>query len=243
MKPNKSTANRPGNVRSQSEGKTLDRSGFWWVNSRAILDRGGNQTRLDTSTNQTEGTIKNLVGTLLFTLLMQMPSAGTILMGPVVNPANNHVYYLLAPTTWTASQAQALTLGGHLVTINDAAENAWVYATFGGLDRPLWLGLTDHVVEGTFAWISGEPVTFTNWSPGEPNNGSIFVPDEDYVYMVEANPAWPLNPGQWNDVPVDGEGVLKPVYGVVEVVPEPSVLVMGLLGLMACGFKRKSLCN
>jgi hypothetical protein len=187
--------------------------------------------------------MKNLVVTLLFTVLVQTATGANILLGPVVNPANNHLYYLLAPDTWTASQAQALTLGGNLVTINDAAENAWVYATFGGVDRPLWLGLTDQAVEGTFTWISGAPVTYVNWSPGEPNNGSIFVPEEDYVYMVEANPAWPLNPGQWNDAPDDGEGVLKPVYGVVEVVPEPSVLVMGLLGLAAFGCKRKAQSN
>jgi hypothetical protein len=165
----------------------------------------------------------------------------TLLTGPVVNPANNHLYYLLAPASWTDSQAQAVALGGNLVTINDAAENAWVYSTFGGMNRPLWLGLTDQAVEGAFGWISGESASFTNWNPGEPNNGGGFVPNEDYVYMIEANPAWPsLNPGKWNDVPVDGEGIHKPVYGVVELVPEPSILAFGIMGLAALSWARRN---
>ena len=32
------------------------------------------------------------------------------------------------------------------------------------------IGFTDQEVEGQWEWISGEPVTYTNWQPGEPNN-------------------------------------------------------------------------
>jgi hypothetical protein len=161
----------------------------------------------------------------------------TVLGSPIVNPVNNHSYYLLAPADWLTSQSQAVALGGNLVTINDAAEDAWIYSTFGGEDRPLWLGLTDQASEGSFNWISGESFSYVNWSWGEPNNGAGTVPNENYVYMIEANPAWPdLNPGRWNDVPVDGEGIFKPVFGVVEVVPEPSIITLGLVGLSALWF-------
>lgn len=164
----------------------------------------------------------------------------SVLGGAVLNPANGHYYYLLSPTTWSVSQAEALTLGGNLVTINDAAENQWVYSTFGGQGKAIWIGLTDQSSEGTFGWISGEAFSFNNWSPGEPNSGGGFVPDEDYAYMVEANPGWPLTPGAWNDVPNNGEGILNPVYGVVEVVPEPSVFALGVVGLSALlGFKAR----
>lgn len=169
----------------------------------------------------------------LFSILLSSSLAlhATVVGSPVLNPANGHYYYLLSPTTWTASQAEALTLGGNLVTINDAAENQWVYTTFGGLNKALWIGLTDQSSEGAFSWISGQSFSFSNWSPGEPNSGGGFVPDEDYVYMVEANPGWPLTPGAWNDVPNNGEGILNPVYGVVEVVPEPSAVALGIVGL------------
>jgi len=146
----------------------------------------------------------------------------------VLNPANNHLYYLLAPGTWTSSQAQAVALGGNLVTINDAAENNWVYATFGGMNKPLWIGLTDQASEGNFSWISGEPVTYTNWSPGEPNDNQ----GEDYAYIVEANPVLNLIPGKWNDYPDAGDVYsLRSVYGVAEVVPEPSTLLLAGLGM------------
>ena len=32
--------------------------------------------------------------------------------------------------------------------------------------------MSDVDVEGDFVWVSGEPLTYTNWSPGEPDNNS-----------------------------------------------------------------------
>ena len=66
-----------------------------------------------------------------------------------VNPANGHTYHLLAESNWTDAEAEAQNLGGHLVTINDAAENDWVFQTFGnalGQPRDLWIGLNDIAV-------------------------------------------------------------------------------------------------
>jgi GH24 family phage-related lysozyme (muramidase) len=65
--------------------------------------------------------------------------------------------------TWTQAQAQAVSFGGNLVTVNDAAENQFLVNTFGNLNR--WIGLTDEVVEGQFKWVNGEAVTYTNWIP------------------------------------------------------------------------------
>ena len=164
----------------------------------------------------------------LSAILCLASSAQLTAYSQILNPANNHYYYLLGRGSWTACQAQAVTLGGNLVTINDAAENAWVYETFGGVDKPLWIGLTDQATEGTFAWISGEPLTYSNWSAGEPNNNQ----DEDYAYIVQANPDLPLTPGKWNDFPNDYYGGL---YGVVEVtvVPEPAGLALIAFGSLA----------
>ena len=50
---------------------------------------------------------------------------------------------------------------GNLVTINNAAEYAWLQETFG-TNRSLWIGLNDVQKEGEFAWASGEAVTYTN---------------------------------------------------------------------------------
>ena len=137
-------------------------------------------------------------------LAASLTSASPVL-GPITNPANGHDYYLLEASTWIAAEAEAIGLGGHLVTINDAAEHDWVYSTeLGSAHR--WIGLTDSAHEGTWEWISGEPVTYTRWLSGEPNNvGGV----EDYAESDRNG---------WNDVPNDGWGVLH--QGIVEVVPD-----------------------
>ena len=59
------------------------------------------------------------------------------------------------------------------MTINDAAEQAWVFSTFstaGPNPRAIWIGLNDLGHEGNFTWISGEASSYVNWAPGEPNN-------------------------------------------------------------------------
>jgi Ca2+-binding RTX toxin-like protein len=102
---------------------------------------------------------------------------------------NGSTYLLTSYGTWQEAQAQAQSLGGNLVTINSQAEQDWLVSTFG-VNQTLWIGLTDEVTEGTFKWVSGEISTYTNWLPGEPNNG---WDGEDYVEMNFGSP------GKWND--------------------------------------------
>src|SRR5687768_11887231 len=81
-----------------------------------------------------------------------------VLAGPIFNPATGHSYYLLQPSSWTDAEAKAQSLGGHLVTINDAPENDFVwgqFSQFGGVQRSLWIGLNDQASEGTFVWADG----------------------------------------------------------------------------------------
>src|SRR6478672_1362124 len=53
-----------------------------------------------------------------------------VLAGPITNAANGHFYYLLQPSCWTDAEATAVSMGGHLVTENDAAEDTWIENTF-----------------------------------------------------------------------------------------------------------------
>lgn len=147
---------------------------------------------------------------------------------PIVNPDNGYTYYLLSPGSWSDSEAYAQTLGGNLVTISDSAENQWIFNTFFPLvnvpgDPALWIGLYDPVLNdgsgaqhaADFVWADGEPVTYTDWYAGEPNNsGGI-----EY-YTAMRSPLDP-NPGTWNDLSDSGGGAAGNVCGVVEVVPEP----------------------
>lgn len=62
---------------------------------------------------------------------------------------------------------------------NDAAEESWVVSTFASY-LPVWIGLNDQAPEGTFVWVSGEPVTYLHWrNSGEPNGGT----NENHVYL------------------------------------------------------------
>jgi hypothetical protein len=166
-----------------------------------------------------------------------------VINGPVYNPANNHSYYLLGSDNWTGSQAQALGLGGNLVTINDAAENTFVVSSFlnyGGVSRDLWIGLSDAGHEGLFTWADGQAFSYSNWEPGQPDNGGGSFP-ESYVHIyggttTEHVLGW--TPGRWNDAQNfsnygANSGTTRQLFGVVEVVPEPSVSAL-LCVLGAC---------
>lgn len=151
-------------------------------------------------------------------LAASSPTGAAPIIGPIINPGNGHTYYLLEPKSWSASEAEAQQLGGHLVTINDASENEFVRSTFGPSSSQdfLWIGFTDAAVEGTFVWASGLTPTYSNWSWGEPNN---YGGNENYALMASSS-------GSWNDI-IDDPNVFTYGYlvanGVVEV-PPPSVL-------------------
>ena len=84
---------------------------------------------------------------------------------------SGHAYYLLDTATWSASESEAVSLGGHLATINDQSEHDWVWNTFSTHFDPaqrinLWVGYTDSTdfgaSEGNWKWVSGESSNYTN---------------------------------------------------------------------------------
>ncbi|MGH7866875.1 MAG: LamG-like jellyroll fold domain-containing protein, partial [Candidatus Dormibacteraceae bacterium] len=102
---------------------------------------------------------------------------------PILNPTNGHIYVLLQPRSWSQAEAAAVALGGHLATIDDDAEETWIYdtfATYHGVYRPLWIGLYDADLgrnetdpaarRREFVWASGDPVQYYDWSPSEPDD-------------------------------------------------------------------------
>lgn len=92
-------------------------------------------------------------------------------------------------TTANDANAAAEATGGHLATISDAGENAYVAGIAGGL---AWIGFTDQAEEGNFEWVNGELVTYTNWCTGEPNE--YCCGGEDWTVIN-----WCQN-GGWNDL-------------------------------------------
>ena len=164
-----------------------------------------------------------------------------IIAGPITNSANGHHYYLLAESGWINAQAEAVSLDGNLTTINDAAEQQWVYSTFskfGGVDRNLWIGLYDPDATNNatqraqrrteFQWVSGETSSYRNWSPVEPNNPQTTDPATPELYGHIWNPSDP-NAGDWNNYRDLANVFGRSVNGVVEVTSVPEPCGMGLL--------------
>ncbi len=130
-----------------------------------------------------------------------------------INPGNNHTYHLLSASSWSDAASVARSLGGFLVTIDDADEDQWIFDTFAvnnETTRHLWIGLSDYQNEGDYRWHDGTPFTYRNWGDGQPGSGD----DEDYVHITGTNMG-SIEPASWNDLEDDPQ--YFPVYGVVEI--------------------------
>lgn len=151
----------------------------------------------------------------------------------------DHAYALtLTWQPWVDSESEAISVGGNLVTINDAAENEWLAATFahtyakGHYGFPgqaaVHIGYHLNADSQQWEWTSGEPVTYTNHFHGFPQNGTrayLYVNPNPYALSWNANPV--------NTEPGHPSDYLK---GVIErPVPEPAgllALAVGLGGLL-----------
>lgn len=110
----------------------------------------------------------------------------------VRNPGNGSVY-ALSRLTMPVLEAKRLaaSIGAYLLDIEDKAEQAWLSETFPS--KRLWLGLERVAVGGDFAWQSGVPIRFTNWNPGEPNNGMSVVDGERYAHFGPTGTWWDIS--------------------------------------------------
>ena len=95
--------------------------------------------------------------------------------------------------TWAGAKAHCESLGAHLVTINSAKEDRAVSRLVQ--PQPAWIGATDEDQEGVWVWVTREPFTYTNWSPGEPNDAD----GEDYA-AYNSSGTWIDQPG-WVGMP------------------------------------------
>lgn len=114
----------------------------------------------------------------------ELPEENTLSTDRMVS-AGGHTYALFNDVlTWSDAKARCEALGGHLVTITSASEQNIVNLLTGKGMRPAyWIGLTDAAKEGTFRWVTGESLSYTNWNEGRPRINS----SRNWVHLYTDN--------------------------------------------------------
>lgn len=108
-----------------------------------------------------------------------------------------HSYYVYPSrfATWEEAKHFCESLGGHMAIINDAAENKCLfdYIRSRGI-KSAYFGLSDSVREGSWKWVDGTSLTYSNRHIGEPSNGNKADKPENYGMFY-----WQFTDGTWND--------------------------------------------
>nr|XP_022341255.1 neurocan core protein-like [Crassostrea virginica] len=166
---------------------------------------------------------------------------------------NGHCYQFMVHRhiEWKAAENDCTSKGGHLVVVNDMDEQLFLMSALGSFSfrgQGVWIGLTDSVQEGKFTWVSGEPVSFTYWAPGQPgviaNIGrkrlildtitNIHLVEEDCVLLKFSES------GHWHDYPcvkLDPLGLVHENYPYVceykQIPPPATTTTVGTTQTMA----------
>ncbi|XP_075790898.1 uncharacterized protein LOC102459497 isoform X2 [Pelodiscus sinensis] len=86
------------------------------------------------------------------------------------------------------SNATCFQAGGLLASPRNSAENSAIQQIVVRHNKGAFIGITDRETEGTFMYISGEAIGYSNWAQNEPNNAG------GTEHCVELHPD-----GRWND--------------------------------------------
>jgi hypothetical protein len=183
------------------------------------------------------------IGTLL--AVVALVHIAPVSAAPVQWSGNGHWYeaiHMPAGITWQNARDAALSLGGYLATTTSAEENAFVYSLV--LDEQLWVNIGNGQgpwlggyqpagspePSGGWAWVTGEPWSYTNWAFNQPDNGDNAETGLEFF-------KWgPSGTGPfWNDYKNDANlfSQPRPVAYVVEYLPEPSSLALSVAGAIA----------
>ena len=167
-----------------------------------------------------------------------------------------HLYQIVVDdlVSWNDSEIAAEDqLGGYLATITSPEEQQFIEELLQGSASPsggYWIGLKEAQPD-VYVWSNGEPLSYTNWHDGEPNHGVYGGERAHIIWTSDADNSreYFSRRGGWNDIQEAGLAPgSTPWYDIeragyiVEVVPEPSTIILlltGALGLLAYRIRRK----
>jgi hypothetical protein len=141
-----------------------------------------------------------------------LASAGRQAISPTPVPYGDHYYQVFEVhgIEWDKAKVRCEQMGGYLVIINDAEENAFLTSIGAGNHR-FHLGASDAENEGDWRWVDGSPVTYQNWFEGSPLEG----PNGNYL---SAKPVfWP----RWTRGPSRAHGFICEWDHLPETSPAP----------------------
>jgi hypothetical protein len=125
------------------------------------------------------------------------PNRGTVYSG------NGHSYEVINQTmTWTEAKRYCERLDGYLATITSSGEQTFIENLLAreGNKNMYWLG--GYTTGGfRYQWVTGEPFTYTNWSPEALRNSHE---DKLMIYRVP-NPVYRGQFGMWEDDTNEGQ--------------------------------------
>lgn len=128
-----------------------------------------------------------LASLIVFGGLLATRESDAAISGVLYYSGTGHYYKLYNTlSNWSTAKSAAISLGGYLATVTSSGETTFLTSNNLTGNTP-WIGGTDEVTEGTWAWVNGDTWNYTNWNSGEPNNSG----NEDYATIRPD--------GTWND--------------------------------------------
>lgn len=131
---------------------------------------------------------------------------------------NGHHYRVYTTVqNWANAKNSCEAKGGHLVVINDAAEQSFIEKLISN-ERQVyyWIGIADEDNNNKYEWVSGLKSDYTNWDNEQPDN---YDGVEHYVMMPNVDvqyDEWMQVAFKWSDVPLEGsDEFLLDLFGYV----------------------------
>lgn len=182
--------------------------------------------------------------------------AGVTLKTATLPGGNTYTVVADPAVTWSQASQLAANDGGFLASINSAAEQAFVAQLMGDAGAPggaYWIGLQRS--GNNFGWASGEPLSFTNWHAGQPDNNGGNETVGAILWSNSGDNAAGA-PGTWNDLP-DPYNSAASTYvdlnnggfiveqagpaGTPAAVPLPAAILMAPVGMIIVGVAMRRL--